>query len=49
VERGKGMRACLRTNTAQLSDECKAAAAAGGGGGRSRKGDARKAQGGSTE
>ena len=46
VERGKGMRACLRSNAAQLSDDCKAAAA---GGGRSRKGDARKAEGGSTE
>jgi membrane fusion protein, multidrug efflux system len=41
VERGKGMRACLRSNAAQLSDDCKAAAA-----GRSRKGDARKAKGG---
>ena len=46
VERGKGMRACLQANAAQLSDDCKAAAA---GGGRSRKGDARKAEGGSTE
>ena len=46
VERGKGMRSCLQANAAQLSDGCKAAAA---GGGRSRKGDARKAEGGSTE
>jgi hypothetical protein len=34
AERGRGMRACLRSNAAQLSDDCKAATA---GSGRSRK------------
>jgi multidrug efflux system membrane fusion protein len=44
VEPGKGVRACLRANAADLSEECKAAAA-----GRSRKGQARKVEGSSTE
>jgi membrane fusion protein, multidrug efflux system len=46
VERGKGMRACLQANAAELSEGCKAAAA---GSGRSRKGEARKAEGSATE
>jgi membrane fusion protein, multidrug efflux system len=44
VERGKGMRACLRANAADLSEECKAATA-----NRPRKGQARKVEGSSTE
>jgi multidrug efflux system membrane fusion protein len=46
AERGKAVRACLQTNAAQLSEECKAAAAESGG---RRKGEMRKVEGGPTE
>jgi hypothetical protein len=47
AERGKAIRACLQTNAAQLSEECKAAAAESSG--RRRKGEVRKVEGGPTE
>ena len=50
VERNdrSAIRACLRANAAQLAEPCKAAAMAEGGG-KGRKGDMRKAEGGSAE
>ena len=47
AERGKAIRACLETNAAQLSEACKAAAAESAG--KTRKGEVRKVEGGSTE